>query len=42
MIEKRKPKIGLLGIMHGLYDEKQPDITSLQEGYARKVVAQLA
>lgn len=41
MIEKRKPKIGLLGIMHGLYDEKQPEITSLQESYAREVVSQL-
>jgi len=42
MIEKRKPKIGLLGIMHGLYDEKQPEIISLQESYAREVAAQLA
>jgi hypothetical protein len=31
MIEKRKPRIGLLAIMHGLYDEKQPEITQKQE-----------
>jgi len=37
MIENRKPKIGLLGIMHGLYDEKQPEITGMQESWARQV-----
>jgi L-arabinose isomerase len=41
MIEKRKPRIGLLGIMHGLYDEKQPEITETQEKFARDVVAHL-
>ena len=41
MIEKRKPKIGLLGIMHGLYDEKQPEITVMQEKFAQDIVAQL-
>jgi len=37
-----KPKIGLLGIMHGLYDEKQPEITEQQEKFAREVVASLS
>ena len=41
MIEQRKPKIGLLGIMHGLYDEKQPEITENQEKFARDIVAHL-
>ncbi|MCK9288360.1 MAG: L-fucose/L-arabinose isomerase family protein [Sphaerochaetaceae bacterium] len=41
MRNNRKPKIGLLGIMHGLYDEKQPEITAQQEKFARDVVAQL-
>jgi len=41
MIEKRKPRIGFLGIMHGLYDEKQPEITETQEKFARDVVAHL-
>ncbi len=39
---KRKPKIGILGIMHGLYDEKQPQITTQQEEFARQVAARLA
>ena len=39
---KRKPKIGILGIMHGLYDEKQPQITTQQEAFARQVAARLA
>lgn len=38
MLEKRKPKLGLLGIMHGLYDEKQPEISQKQEKFARDVV----
>ena len=37
----RKPKIGLLGIMHGLYDEKQPEITVNQEQWARELVGRL-
>jgi L-arabinose isomerase len=41
MISKKKPKIGLLGIMHGLYDEKQPEITKKQEGFALSIVKQL-
>jgi hypothetical protein len=31
MLEKRKPRIGLLGIMHGIYDEAQPGITHHQD-----------
>lgn len=41
MVTKRKPKIGLLGIMHGLYDEKQPEVTRNQEKFARDVCKQL-
>ena len=36
-MDNRKPKIGFLGIMHGLYDEKQPEITHLQESWAIEV-----
>lgn len=42
MIEIKKPKIGLLGIMHGLYDEKQPEITARQEKWAREVLSRLS
>ncbi|TVQ38121.1 MAG: arabinose isomerase [Spirochaetaceae bacterium] len=42
MIEQRRPRIGLLGIMHGLYDEKQPEITAQQEQFARDVAAELS
>ena len=38
----KKPKIGLLGIMHGLYDEKQPEITAQQEKFAREVIGKLS
>jgi L-arabinose isomerase len=41
MIRKRKPRIGFLGIMHGLYDESQPEITQSQEKFAREVAAYL-
>ena len=41
MIEKRKPKIGFLGIMHGLYDEKQPEVTINQEKFATDIVEHL-
>ena len=42
MSEARKPRIGLLGIMHGLYDEKQPEITTQQEQFARDVAKSLS
>lgn len=41
MVEKRLPKIGFLGIMHGLYDVDQPELPREQEEWAKKVVAQL-
>ena len=41
MIMKRKPRIGFLGIMHGLYDKSQPEITRAQEAFAREVSAHL-
>lgn len=41
MRNKRKPKIGLLGIMQELYDKSLPGITKRQESYARDVCAQL-
>ena len=41
MTNKRKPKIGLLGIMHGLYDESQPEITHAQEKFASDIVNKL-
>lgn len=42
MIEQRKPRIGLLGIMQELYDDDIPDITEHQENYAREVCDQLS
>ncbi len=42
MVVKRKPKIGLLGIMQELYDKSIPGITKRQEGYARKVCDELS
>ena len=38
----RKPRIGLLGTMHGIYDEAQPGITARQEAYAREVASYLS
>ncbi|MEX0720237.1 MAG: L-fucose/L-arabinose isomerase family protein [Balneolaceae bacterium] len=42
MIERRKPQIGLLGIMQELYDDDIPGITKRQEKYARDVCDQLS
>ncbi len=42
MIEQRKPRIGLLGIMQELYDDDIPDITEHQENYAREVCDRLS
>lgn len=42
MIEERKPRIGLLGIMQELYDDSIPGITERQEEYARDVCDQLS
>jgi L-arabinose isomerase len=41
MISKRKPKIGLLGLMHGLYDKSQPDLPAEQERFARGLAQRL-
>lgn len=42
MIEQKKPRIGLLGIMQELYDDDIPGITEHQEEYAREVCDQLS
>lgn len=41
MVKKRKPIIGLLGIMHGLYDEDQPELPREQEAWIKNVVKKL-
>jgi L-arabinose isomerase len=41
-ILKRKPSIGVLGIMQELYDKSLPGITGRQEEYARRVCTQLS
>ena len=41
MIKQEKPRIGFLGIMHGLYDKSQPEIPAHQEVFARDVIEQL-
>ncbi|MFH0758463.1 MAG: L-fucose/L-arabinose isomerase family protein [Bacteroidota bacterium] len=38
---KRKPKIGFLGLMQGLYDAFMPELTGRQEKYAGEVIAKL-
>ena len=39
---RARPRIGLLGIMQGLYDEMLPGITERQAAYAREVAAGLS
>jgi len=41
MISKQKPKIGFLGMMHGLYDKSQPEIPVNQEKFAKEVIDKL-
>jgi L-arabinose isomerase len=41
MIPTRKPRIGLLGLMHGLYDKSQPDLPAEQEQFARALADRL-
>ncbi len=41
MIRKQKPKIGFLGIMHGLYDKSQPEIPENQYKFALDVISRL-
>jgi L-arabinose isomerase len=42
MITKQKPKIGFLGIMHGLYDKSQPEIPANQKKFAEDVIKKLS
>jgi L-arabinose isomerase len=42
MMDSRKPRIGILGIMQDLYDDMIPGIAQRQEGYAEELAAQLA
>jgi L-arabinose isomerase len=42
MMDSRKPRIGILGIMQDLYDDMIPGIAQRQEGYAGELAAQLA
>lgn len=42
MVTKRKPKIGLLGVMQELYDDMLPGITEHQDRYARELAGQLS
>jgi L-arabinose isomerase len=41
MLTKEKPRLGLLAIMHGLYDESQPEIPKQQTVFANDVIRQL-
>ncbi|MBV9093452.1 MAG: L-fucose/L-arabinose isomerase family protein [Streptosporangiaceae bacterium] len=41
-VNRRKPRIGILGIMQDLYDDMIPGIAQRQEGYAAELAAQLA
>ncbi len=38
----RRPKIGFLGLMQGLYDAFMPELTDLQERFARDVIEKLS
>jgi L-arabinose isomerase len=40
-LKKQKPKIGFLGIMHGLYDDSQPEIPENQKKFVLQVIEQL-
>jgi len=41
MLNKSKPTIGLIAIMHELYDESQPEIPVYEEKYVKEVIARL-
>ncbi len=41
MIVKRKPKIGILGIMQKLYDKTYPNIVETQSNYVKEVINEL-
>ena len=40
-MNKRKPKVGFIGLMQGLYDAFMPEVTGRQEKFARDVMARL-
>jgi L-arabinose isomerase len=39
---RRKPRIGILGIMQDLYDDMVPGIAQRLEGYAAEIAAHLS
>ena len=39
---KRKPKIGFMGLMQGLYDAFMPEVTPRQEKFAKDVIGKLS
>jgi L-arabinose isomerase len=41
-LTRRKPRIGILGIMQDLYDDMVPGIAQRQEGYAAELAAHLS
>lgn len=42
MLQKMKPKIGILALMQGLYDHSQPEIPANQTKFVNDVIGQLA
>ena len=42
MLQKMKPKIGILALMQGLYDHSQPEIPANQTKFVQDVINQLA
>src|SRR6202021_755507 len=42
ILTRRKPRIGILGIMQDLYDDMIPGIAQRQEGYAEELAAHLS
>jgi L-arabinose isomerase len=42
MLQKKKPKIGILALMQGLYDVSQPEIPAQQTVFVKEVIAKLS
>ena len=42
MLQKMRPKIGILALMQGLYDHSQPEIPANQTKFVQNVISQLA
>ena len=42
MLKKCKPQIGILALMHGLYDKSQPEIPEYEEKFVNDVMKQLS